>query len=299
MIRTFVPLSVLCFMALAKPVVIPQTHPFYVKLSETEAGLLRNPQVPVVAFSCKPVPAVSPTATGGASAVAIEQLPFRLDQTGYYLKDLFFMIAMADIGKEPIRTFIRKYESGEIKIEQITSEGMSRCPKQALACYFPMGKIMYIDKSATMASLAPIFFHEVLHALDEENAAALKKVDELNAKMNKGIERLFQAVVEKSKKDMMALTGSDFAQSDVESIAKLKIARDQVLELSHFKTERVAYDGGTLIEKQFAGLFPQFYERLSPREVSSEQIVKSYGFNSGVIERFLRGFCQEASAMAP
>jgi hypothetical protein len=282
-----------------QPVIIPMTHPFFSRLDRLEHERLNSPSGAVYAFSCAaPVSDLVRTPTSAFTPVAEANLPFQLGQTGYYLKDLFALIEMTQSGSEVAARFQSKYQSGEIKIEQMTNEGAKKCPKMAAACYLPGTKTMYLDKNSELGALTPILFHEMLHALDQELADTLVKLGTLQSALEKKADAIFQAASERTGTGPLLLGASSFTEQEMEQAVLLKLMADEALEVGRFKTERLAYNGGFQMEKELVQLFPHYYAETTrklgyrmPNNFSDADLIERYGINPTAAGKFIRGVC--------
>src|SRR5438309_1040826 len=88
--------------------------PLMNQLQELEKARLASAS-PVYAVSCQRPPA-APSAPARVVA-STGELPFKLEQAGYYLKDVLSLLAMTESGKDATQRFKSRYESGDIKTE--------------------------------------------------------------------------------------------------------------------------------------------------------------------------------------
>ncbi len=284
----------------ADTVMIPMTHPFFQKLKELVNLHVNSTSEPVYAHSCVPSQvSFSRVLATVRSPLSPQTLSFKLDQPGYYVKDAYSLIEMTESGKGAIPLFLKKTESTDIKIEQMTSEGASRCPGSAAACYVPMIKTMYVDKSAEVGIMAPILFHEILHALDIDLEETLKREVVLSTEIQKQSEQALQTVADRLKVNALDLPASAFSETDMEATIKWNVMAEEALEVERFKTERMAYDNAFPVEKELVELFPQYYESAMrrfhfsmPHNFTDSDIISRYGITPPIIQRYLRGLCQ-------
>lgn len=182
----------------------------------------------------------------------------------------------------------------------MTNEGQLKCPRGTAACYVPIGRTLYVDKSAELGMLAPILYHEVLHSLDGDQEQSLNTVVALRTRLKAVGEEILNRVARRLGKSPAELGEAAFTDQDMQEAAQLSAMAVEAMEVGRFRTERLAYNGGFRVESELVQLFPAYYrgvgQRLHwriPNNFPDGEIVVRYGLNRSIIAKFLRGQCQE------
>jgi hypothetical protein len=281
----------LCF---ATPVEIP---PDYILFRQVEEKLQKLPKTEkIFAISCeKPALRLGPSAQRSLSSAGSS---FQLDQTSYYIPDALTLLEETTAGKSLVPVFRERFQSGELKVVQITDMGQSRCGKAALACFQPDKSTLYVDKSAEVGALAPVLLHEIVHALDEDRQES-QKIHEAKAQaLNLKYQEAIKEAADRVKKSPLELSVKDFDPKRVTDLAvELKSLRE-ALQILSFKTESLAHQMGHSALLELVQKHRDYYSNrpVHSQDRSAADIVKDYGLSSEVIEKYLAGKC---ASLAP
>ncbi len=277
-------------------VTLPSNYPLFEKLARAEKATTPQNSPRVKAVSCRP-----PTLLGVSLSSASRELAspgplsFVLDQKGYYVKDVLEFVRLTPSGKIALGDFMPRYQSGNIKIEQMTSFGESRCGRNPAACYIPDKQTIFVDKSVELGALGPVLMHEIVHSIDGDLQKMEAKLADLHRQLGLEMKSVINRTVARTKRDALALTEADFEAADIETLRRIKADSYLIEQVQQFRSERLAYDWGDRASREMLLLFPQYYQAhpLDSQKRSDNEIVDGYQFDRIVIGKYLSGACDE------
>lgn len=220
--------------------------------------------------------------------------------------DVFKAIRATVLGRAILKKFLPKYGT-EIKVEMTDSSTIREESKSsALAYYDPLRRLIRIEKDVEIGMVAFVLLHEIVHALDRDYGSAVTKHARIHDAFDAEVDRVASLAATRYRKRPDQLAQSDFNPDELERLARLKLAMDQIQDIQIFRAERFAYDASFDVWKQLATLYPDYYKPKGTREVagapmlnlkgppvfySDEDVVRINNLNPAYIRKFREGKC--------
>jgi hypothetical protein len=218
-----------------------------------------------------------------------------------YIKDLLGILGGFPVSVATAKKFLPLFESSTIPVQLVTQEVLARrgmVGAAALCEHIFNAKNIYIDKTAEVGEVIPIFFHELTHCVDDELDKNNKKMSELMLEALTKTSELVNQVVYKKNVDSSEVIPSDLSPEDIKTIQKLKRRVQQFDQIRSFRTERRAYDAEHILAKGLLEKYKPYYASKGRIQTSfllphkDEFIIERYGLNADWIAKLKSGKCE-------
>ena len=161
-----------------------------------------------------------------------ESTPVQVDfhNTLESLDEVFRIISLSKLGKKTLSQFLPLLQSGEIWVEDLLREDAIRLQREngvhgsveAAFYYDGNQKRIYVNSRCKVGLLAPLFFHEMVHSLDEEYIRSYHDNQLLWQDFQEYAEKVMAEASMKSQKKVSEIRVEDCNQQDFLKLLDLK-----------------------------------------------------------------------------
>ncbi len=209
-------------------------------------------------------------------------------------EECFRLISQSRTGREVLSRFLPEYHSGKIELREVEEGSVELLGlRQGGGAGTPAGgftfdaghKRILLVRHPALGIQAPLLFHEMVHATDEEFLASFGLSEAMWKQFRTAAEAAMgEAAVRLGKADR-EVTGADLLPTRRLELIRLKRKAENFERLRIFRTERKAYSALYVWIQEVCGKVPEYRDWLArqrsvgfdfDREISDDEIVRGY-----------------------
>ncbi len=209
------------------------------------------------------------------------------------IEEVFSFIRVSSAGRSKLREFLPRYFGGHIQvrvvskiddIQGVSESSLAGTPAAALICD-EARRTLFVQENVELGLLAPLFFHEMVHSVDEDYVSSFSTQQRLWSDFYKKAESIIRDVGIRQKKKCLELREKDLRVAELDEIRRLRDLAERFDHVRCFLAERKAYSELHAFVGQLCNRLPGYREYLVKqrengycldRPISDDEIVSGY-----------------------
>ena len=213
-------------------------------------------------------------------------------------EECFRLISQSRAGREVLSRFLPEYRSGRLELREVEADSSELLGlRGGNAAGTPVGGFTYdggnkrilLARHPALGLQAPLLFHEMVHATDEEFIRSFAESERMWKRFRERAEAAMKEAADRLGKFEDEVTGGDLDPSSRLELIRLRRTAENFERMRLFRTERKAYSLLFVWVQEVCERVPEYRTWLRSqrsqgfdldRDVTDEEILQGYDLQS-------------------